>query len=1038
MISIDFEKLTLSNGLDVILSQDRSLPVTAVNLWYHVGSKDEEAGKTGFAHLFEHVMFEGSKHHDQSYFEPLQKVGANLNGSTTADRTNYWENVPSDHLELALWLESDRMGYLLEVLTDRKLEIQRDVVKNERRQNYENRPYGMAQMLIQPALFPAPHPYSWTTIGSPEDLDNASLEDVKSFFRRFYVPNNASLSIVGDFDLVEARNLVERYFGDIPAGPGIDRTGRMDTALSGTVELTTYDRVQLPRLYLAWPTVSDFSQHQPALDVTAAILGDGRSSRLYRSLVYESRAARDVRVYHHAQEISGEMVVQATANPGHSLEELQSEVLRQIDRIRNGDVDERELQRAKNRIQAAHVFQLERFGGFGGRADQLNHYHTFAGDAEFINKDMDGYLSLTIDDLRDASAILGESMVKLSVNPQAERSASAVQIERGSAPEAASRSSFTPPVPSRAALDNGMNILHLQRRGLPTVAFGLVVRSGAASDPAGSAGLAHLTTTMLPEGTRRRTSAQISDEMEFLGSHLRAEASREHMLLTSDGLNTTWRDTLAILGDVALNADFPERDLERVRANILTDLRRVSDSPATISARATRGVMFGPGTPYGHPMTGNEESVGGTSRDDLKSFFASHFNPANSTFVIVGDLSLDEAVEAANDAFGGWKASGDHVPDHPTVATPERSPTTIYIADKPGAAQSVVRTGHLTILQERPRLPRVEHPELHIRRPVLGASQHEPAPGQGVQLRLHVDDRLVAPALDAGRGRRCPDSGDQRDRNRDAQRVRGRHGESPGDRNGVQRRHRRHNAKYAKPVRDPPPGGQPTPQAGHLRSPRRPLYDLPRQARRAETRRRSAGRVRPARYRPPQHRNRRRRRRRRAAPQRPRHPHRPHRLRRPPEGVKPLPPVLQRSHLKDPTMRLPATIMSVTHETPTVKSFALDLGGREIGFSAGQWVDLFVTIEGAEAVGGYSITSSPAEQTSIRLAVKHDGSDHPVTNWLHDAARAGDVVEVSLGGDFTYTPDEARSVVLIGGGIGMTPLMSIVRAVDEIARVSPD
>ena len=702
MISIDFEKLTLSNGLDVILSQDRSLPVTAVNLWYHVGSKDEEAGKTGFAHLFEHVMFEGSKHHDQSYFEPLQKVGANLNGSTTADRTNYWENVPSDHLELALWLESDRMGYLLELLTDRKLEIQRDVVKNERRQNYENRPYGMAQMLIQPALFPAPHPYNWTTIGSPEDLDNASLEDVKSFFRRFYVPNNASLAIVGDFDLSEAKSLVERYFGDIPAGPEIDRTGRMDTALSGTVELTTHDRVQLPRLYLAWPTVSDFSQHQPALDVIAAILGDGRSSRLYRSLVYETRAARDVRVYHHAQEISGEMVVQATANPGHSLEELQSEVLRQIDRIRNGDVDERELQRAKNRIQAAHVFQLERFGGFGGRADQLNHYHTFAGDAEFINKDMDGYLSLTIDDLRDASAILGESMVKLSVNPQAERSASAVQIERGSAPEAASRSSFTPPVPSRAALDNGMNILHLQRRGLPTVAFGLVVRSGAASDPAGSAGLAHLTTTMLPEGTRRRTSAQISDEMEFLGSHLRAEASREHMLLTSDGLNTTWRDTLAILGDVALNADFPERDLERVRANILTDLRRVSDSPATISARATRGVMFGPGTPYGHPMTGNEESVGGASRDDLKSFFASHFNPANSTFVIVGDLSLDEAVEAANDAFGGWKASGDHVPDHPTVATPERSPTTIYIADKPGAAQSVVRTGHLTISRNDP------------------------------------------------------------------------------------------------------------------------------------------------------------------------------------------------------------------------------------------------------------------------------------------------------------------------------------------------
>ena len=263
MISIDFEKFTLSNGLDVILSQDRSLPVTAVNLWYHVGSKDEEAGKTGFAHLFEHVMFEGSKHHDQSYFEPLQKVGANLNGSTAADSTNYWENVPSEHLELALWLESDRMGYLLEVLTDRKLDIQRDVVKNERRQNYENRPYGMAQMLIQPALFPAPHPYNWTTIGSPEDLDNASLEDVKSFFRRFYVPNNASLAIVGDFDLLKRRVWSSATSATYPPDPEIDRTGRMDTALSGTVELTTHDRVQLPRLYLAWPTVPDFSSTSP-------------------------------------------------------------------------------------------------------------------------------------------------------------------------------------------------------------------------------------------------------------------------------------------------------------------------------------------------------------------------------------------------------------------------------------------------------------------------------------------------------------------------------------------------------------------------------------------------------------------------------------------------------------------------------------------------------------------------------------------------------------------------------------------------------
>ena len=703
MISIDFRKVTLSNGLDVILSPDRSLPVTAVNVWYHVGSKNEERGKTGFAHLFEHVMFEGSKNHDASYFEPLQKVGANLNGSTTPDRTNYWENVPSNHLELALWLESDRMGHLLEVLTDRKLDVQRDVVKNERRQNYENRPYGMASMLLQPALFPAPHPYNWTTIGSPEDLDNASLEDVKSFFQTFYTPNNASLSIVGDFDVDEALEQVERYFGDIPSGQEVDRTGRMDTTLTGAVDMETHDRVQLPRLYLVWPTVPGFTADQPALDLIGAILGDGRSSRLYRSLVYDARSAREVRVYHHAQEITGEFMVQATANPGHTLEELEREVLLQIEDISSGGVDQRELERAKNRVQASHVFQLERFGGFGGRADQLNYYNIMAGDAGFINQDIDRYIGVTLDDLARAARTLADARVRLAVHPEEQRTTVPSPVDRSTTPAAAPQPVFTAPVPNRAKLGNGLNILHVEKRGLPTVVFGLVVRSGAVSDPADTAGLAHLTTTMLPEGTSSRTSAQISDEVEFLGSHLRTSASREHIVLMSDGLSSTWRDTLEILGDVAQDAEFPTHELERVRANLLTDLRRVSDSPATISARATRGVMFGPGTPYGHPLTGVESSVEQASDDDLKAFFGANFRPGNSTFIIVGDLSLNEAIDAANETFGGWKAGPTATTATGRDALPTPSETTIYLADKPGAAQSVVRSGHLTIPREDPR-----------------------------------------------------------------------------------------------------------------------------------------------------------------------------------------------------------------------------------------------------------------------------------------------------------------------------------------------
>lgn len=705
MISIDCEKFTLPNGLDVILSQDRSLPVAAVNVWYHVGSKDEDAGKTGFAHLFEHVMFEGSKNHDASYFDPLQKVGANLNGSTTPDRTNYWENVPSNYLELALWLESDRMGYLLEVLTERKLDVQRDVVKNERRQNYENRPYGMAPMLLQPALFPAPHPYNWTTIGSPEDLDNASLEDVKDFFRRFYTPNNASLAIAGDFDMGEARALAERYFGGIPAGPEPDRVGRADAALTGTVEMETTDRVQLPRLYMAWPTVPAFSERQPALDLLAAILGDGRSARLYRRLVQETRAARDVRVYHHDQEIAGEFMVQATANPEHSLDELEGEIRERIRRIAGGEIRDGELQRAKNRFQASHVFQLERFGGFGGRADQLNYYNIMAGDPRFINQDMERYAAVSAADVSAAARSLGEGMAKLAIRPRAERSASPAAVDRTAAPAPAKPPAFVPPTPSRARLANGLNVLHIEKRGLPTVAFGLAIKGGAALDPRDRAGLTHLTAAMLPEGTAARNSAEISEGVEFLGSHLRASAGREHVLAVSDGLASTWRDALEIMADVCLNPSFPEREFERVRANLLTDLRRVSDSPAGISARAVRGVMFGADTPYGHPITGYERSVSETSTDDLRAHFGASFNPSAATLMFVGDISEFEALAAAESAFGGWRGVSDSAPSDAFIppAAPPAERTTIYLADKPGAAQSVIRTGHLTIPRRDPR-----------------------------------------------------------------------------------------------------------------------------------------------------------------------------------------------------------------------------------------------------------------------------------------------------------------------------------------------
>ena len=332
---VSFEKLTLSNGLNVILHQDHSLPLVAVNVWYHVGSKDEQPGKTGYAHLFEHLMFEGSRNHNKSYFEPLQDVGATLNGSTTPDRTNYWENLPSNYLELALWLESDRMGFLLDALDQGRFDVQRDVVKNERRQSYENRPYGMASIYLQSALYPLPHPYHWPTIGFHEDLNAATLEDAEAFFRKFYNPSNASLSIAGDFDIEKTKTMVDKYFGSLPQGPSVPRYGYIDSPLTGQVSLSLYDKVLLPKLILAWPSVARFNSDDAALSMLASVLGSGKVSRLHKALVYEQRIAQSIGVGHGPSEISGEFYLEVTAASGHTVREIEEAVYIELEKIRN-------------------------------------------------------------------------------------------------------------------------------------------------------------------------------------------------------------------------------------------------------------------------------------------------------------------------------------------------------------------------------------------------------------------------------------------------------------------------------------------------------------------------------------------------------------------------------------------------------------------------------------------------------------------------------------------------------------------------------
>lgn len=731
--NIAFEKFTLSNGLEVILHEDHTVPVTSVNVWYHVGSQNEEADRTGFAHLFEHIMFKGSKHHNREYFMPLQEVGASVNGSTTNDRTNYYENVPAEYLELALWLESDRMGYLLDALDQTSFDVERDVVKNERRQSYENRPYGLAGQEIRKALYPPNHPYHWQTIGSQEHLDAASLDDVKAFFRRFYNPNNASLAIAGDIDPAETKALVQKYFGDLPPGPPLPRIQRWLPRLDDEVRLELEDRVQLQRIYFAWVGPPRFDPDQAPLDILVSILGEGHTARLYRTLVYDKQLAREVNAHYGAMEIAGELRLDASVTPGGSVEAVERALLSEVERMQDEPPTAEEIERAMNRLEARRVRALESVGGFGGRANLLNHYNVFAGDPGRLNEDFERYAQVTPADVqRVARTYFGSGRVRLVVSPAEAVAPAATQIDRTQQPGPGRVRSFRPPVPERLKLSNGLDLLVVERCEVPTIAAAVYFPGGAVTDPADRPGLASLTARLLTEGTRSRDSMRIADESEFIAARLSVSTHRESVLASTEVLTQHWPKALDLLADVLANPVYPEREVERIRKERITDLRRLKDDASAIADRVANGTLYGRETPQGHPSSGRESTIAEITRDELIAHHARSFTGARPSFLLVGDISAQDAARQLEAAFSTWRANGtlgngreagNHGTPSPLMgeggggnspsslmgegggggASPQATqPTTIYLVDKPGAAQSVISAGQLTVPRVNP------------------------------------------------------------------------------------------------------------------------------------------------------------------------------------------------------------------------------------------------------------------------------------------------------------------------------------------------
>jgi zinc protease len=434
-IDLPFSMRTLGNGLDVIVHEDHHVPIVAVNVWYHVGSKNERPGRTGFAHLFEHLMFEGSEHHNSGYFPPLQHAGALLNGSTNTDRTNYWEVVPTSALDRALWMESDRMGYLLPALTRERFENQRDVVLNERRQSYENRPYGMVMMAMSAALYPPEHPYNWMTIGSADDIRGMQLDEVQEFFRTYYHPSNASLVLAGDIETARGFELAEAYFGDIP--PGAAPAPVSSSAdLRSERRLVLEDRVELPRLYVGWHSPAMFAPGDAEMDLLGDLLANGKTSRLYKTLVYERRMALDVSAYQNSREIGSFFLLTATAAPGHSLTGILARIDEELGRVVGEGPLADEMERGVAQAEAHFMYRLQTVGGFGSKSDQLNAYNVYRGDPGFFSADLDRYLLATPDGVRAAARdILSlDRRVVLSVIPRGQPS----QAVEGSIPVTAS------------------------------------------------------------------------------------------------------------------------------------------------------------------------------------------------------------------------------------------------------------------------------------------------------------------------------------------------------------------------------------------------------------------------------------------------------------------------------------------------------------------------------------------------------------------------------------------------------------------------
>ncbi|HYP15225.1 MAG TPA: pitrilysin family protein [Bryobacteraceae bacterium] len=695
-INIPFEKIVLPNGLTVLVHEDRKTPIVAVNVWYHVGSKNELKGRTGFAHLFEHLMFNGSENFNHDYFKVLEKIGAtDLNGTTNEDRTNYFQNVPTSALDTVLWMESDRMGHMLGVVDQARLDEQRGVVQNEKRQG-ENEPYGMVWSILNEKAFPAGHPYSWSVIGSMEDLSAATLQDVKDWFKKYYGPSNAVLVLAGDIDVKTAREKVEKYFGHIPPGEPLTRPAEWIAKRTEARRVVLEDRVPQSRIYKQWNIPSKMRKDADHLQLVSSILGGGKTSRLYKRLVYKDQIATDAGSFVDSMEIAGSFIIIATAKPGGDMAAVEKAINEEVARFVAEGPTAEELDRAKTTHLAGFLRGLERIGGFGGKSDILATGLIYTGNPEHFRVSLQNMNSATAADVKKAAADwLASGALDIAVVPFPTLKPSGPDVDRKKVPEPGTISDARFPKLERFSLNNGLKVILAERHSAPLVNMALAVDSGFASDQMATPGTAKLAMAVLEEGTKTRTSEQISEQLEGLGAQLNTGVNLDTAFVSLSALKSKLDPSLDIFVDVVRNPAFPESDFRREQQKLLAAIQQEKTEPFSMAQRLVTGFIYGKGHPYAAPGTGSgtEASVKSITRETLQKFHTSWFHPNNATLIIVGDTTAAEIKPKLEKLFGAWPQGKVAKLELPKVEHQEKA--VVYLMDRPGALQSNIIATHV-------------------------------------------------------------------------------------------------------------------------------------------------------------------------------------------------------------------------------------------------------------------------------------------------------------------------------------------------------